>query len=262
MKTRKLNNIEGNYAGINYLLVDAGHTFINELDEVYGKHMIFQEMSNKDSYDEYNENLFIRINGKTFSACPITVRHAIANGIILTTTGGKNTYVFDSGKTLFPDQIDTILKNNLLRGIYYNSEIMSKLCDCSEDDFYAITSAASDIQQQVISHYDTLKEYIAELYNLRLMHYDNDDEELERLIKVEELEEKVKNASDQFNKSISSMDQERYIFIDEINKALVRAREKKVKENAEQERIKKIKDLEHQWEQLTGKPFPAPYSDN
>jgi hypothetical protein len=176
------------------------------------------------------------------------------------TNGDTNTYVFDSGKTLFPDQVDTILKNNLLRGIYYNSEIMSKLCDCGEDDFYAITATASDIQHQVIANYDTLKEYIAELYNLRLMHYDDDDEELERLIKVEEFEEKVKTASDQFNEAISSMDQERCIFIDEINKALVRAREKRIKENAEKERIKKIKDLERQWEQLTGKPFPAPYS--
>lgn len=108
MKTRKLNNIIGNYAGINYLVVDAGHTFINELDEVYGKHMIFQEMSNKDSYDEYNENLFIKINGKTFSACPITVRHAIANGIIVT-NGDTNTYIFDSGKTLFPDQVLSLI---------------------------------------------------------------------------------------------------------------------------------------------------------
>ena len=121
MKTRKLNNIVANYAGIHYLVVDAGHTFINELDEVYGKHMIFQEMSDKDSYDEYNEKLFIKINGKTFSACPITLRHAITNGIIVT-NGDTNTYIFDSGKTLFPDQVDTILKNNLLRGIYYNSE--------------------------------------------------------------------------------------------------------------------------------------------
>lgn len=259
MKSRKLNNIVAIHAGIHYLVVDIGHTFINELNEVYGKHMIFQEMSDKDSYNGYNENLFIRINGMTFSACPITVRHAIANGVIVT-KGDTNTYIFDSGKTLFPDQVDTILKNNLFRGIYYNSEIMSKLCDCDEDDFYAITTTASDIQHQVITDYDTLKEYIAELYNLRLMHYDDDDEELERLIKVEEFEEKVKTASDQFNESISSMDQERCIFIDEINKALVRAREKRVKENAEKERIKKIKDLERQWEQLTGNPFPAPYS--
>ena len=246
-----------------YLLMDVGLCLSETMAKTYGLGcLIFPELPPEHrKYD--NDFLYIRINGKEYDVMPLSREAAIKYGIIVNMDNDRTVYNSIYSRKLYPEQVEQVIKKHIMRGIYIDADTSEKIAVLGNEEEDIDWKETRYATADVLDYYNQYRYHLENLKILNIKNYgDDEDAELDRLIKIEEEEAAIKASLKRMEEAIPKMDNAHCEFVKLTKQVIIKLKEKRLREGQEKERLDKIKDLEHQWEQLTGKPFPAPYSAN